>query len=81
MTTTLDLDDLASIEFPPGWDRTEILRPLNTQAWRKIRSKRLELTYSSPLRFALTYMPHRLQHPDTGGISFIQMHLDMCVAG
>jgi hypothetical protein len=81
MTTSLTLDDLASIEFPPHWDRTEILRPLNTESWRRSRRKRLELTYDSPLRFALTYMPHRLQHPDTGGISFIQMHLDMCVRG
>jgi hypothetical protein len=35
---------------------------------------------TSPLRFAITYLPHRLQHPVTGRISFIPMHWEMCVA-
>jgi hypothetical protein len=80
VTVSLSLSDVGDIEFPPWVDRAEVLRPLRTESWRRSRSWRLDACRTSPLRFAITYLPHRIQHPETGGISFIPMHLEMCVA-
>ena len=78
MTVELTLADVADIEFPAWVDRATVLRPLRTETWRRSAAYRRGITRTSPLLFAITYMPHRIRHPETGGISFIRMHLEMC---
>jgi len=68
VTVSLSLDDVGDIEFPPWVDRAEVLRPLRTESWRRSRSWRLDACRTSPLRFAITYLPHRIRHPETGEI-------------
>lgn len=80
MTVALTISDLDDIEFPPWVDKAAALKPLRTETWRRSKAYRLDATRTSPLRFAITYMPHRLVHPVTGRISFIPMHWEMCVA-
>lgn len=78
MTVALTLSDVEDIEFPAWVDRDLVLRPLRTSSWLSSPKYRRDITRTSPLLFAITYMPHRLRHPVTGGISFTRMHLDMC---
>jgi hypothetical protein len=80
VTVSLSLSDVGDIEFPPWVDRATVLKPLRTETWRRSAQYRRDITRTSPLLFAITYLPHRLRHPVTGGISFIPMHLEMCMA-
>jgi len=80
VTVSLSLSDVGDIEFPSWVNRAVVLRDLRTESWRTSGRYRRDKTRTSPLLFAITYFPHRLRHPVTGGISFSRMHLEMCVA-
>lgn len=72
----------ASIGFPPGVDVDAVLDPLNTSAWEHSARERRRVTYDDPVRFALTYLPHLLKSPLTGGkMSFAPVHIGMAKIG
>lgn len=71
-----------AIEFPPGVDVAAVLGPLNSSAWEHSPAYRRAVTQNDPVRFALTYLPHHLASPLTGGtISFCPLHIGMAKIG
>lgn len=73
---------MSTIVFPAGVDGTPLLTPLRHTAWRAAPKGggslyRRAVTRDSPLRFALTYLPHYLRDRHTGVISLADAHLDM----
>lgn len=76
---------MTAILFPDGVDGAPVLRPLRHSAWRAAPQLggavyRREVTHDSPLRFALTYLPHYLRDRHTGVIALADAHLDMARA-
>lgn len=70
-----------SIVFPPGFDPTPILGPLNSRSvdpkWGHPAARR-HVTRTDPVRFALMYLPHLLRSPETGDrLTLNRLHLDM----
>lgn len=62
---------------PEGFDLGGLLGPLDSASMAHPRYRR-EVCRDNPLRFALTYMPHKLQSRETGGRhSLSQLHIDM----
>lgn len=83
------MSDDTRILFPAGVDGGPMLRPLYSPAW-KARPEwsrnarpiggtlyRRTITRDSPLRFALTYLPHYLRDRHTREIALADAHLDM----
>lgn len=74
-----------SIIFPTGVDGRRILQPLTHSAWRAApdvggSAYRRAVTRDSPLRFALTYLPHYLRDRHTGLIALSPAHMAMAAA-
>lgn len=66
---------------PPGFNMARLLAPLNSTALQHSPEYRQHITRTSPLLFALCYLPHHLRSDETGGvISFSQFHVDVAEA-
>lgn len=69
---------MKTIRFPAGFDSSRLLEPMLSTAMGSSSHYRRAVTETDALRFALTYLPHHLSSPSTGGqISFSGFHLDM----
>lgn len=69
---------MTSVAFPPGFDPSRLLDPMLSSAMESSSHYRRAVTETDPIRFSLTYLPHHLSSPSTGGqISFSGFHMAM----
>lgn len=69
---------MTSVLFPVGFDASKLLEPMLSAAVESSPHYRRAITETDPVRFALTYLPHHLSSPSTGGqISLSDFHLSM----